>query len=78
MGDAEKPHFLIHDNDGRFTGAHDTVFRSEHIRIIPTPFQALNADAFAELWVQTIRECLNHLLNLYGWSFCTLRVLEPE
>jgi len=58
-----KPRFLIHDNDGKFTEAHDTVFRSEHIHIIPTPFQAPNANAFAERWVRTIREeCLNHLL----------------
>jgi putative transposase len=42
------PRFLIHDHDEKFTQAHDTVFRSEHIRIIPTPFQAPNANAFAE------------------------------
>jgi putative transposase len=58
-----KPRFLIHDNDQKFTKAHDTVFRSEHIRIIPTPFQAPNANAFAERWVRPVREeCLNHLL----------------
>jgi putative transposase len=58
-----KPRFLIHDNDQKFTDAHDTVFRSEHIRIIPTPFQAPNANAFAERWVRTVREeCLNQLL----------------
>jgi transposase InsO family protein len=58
-----KPRFLIHDNDGKFTEAHDTIFRSEHIRIIPTPFRASNVNAFAESWVRTVREeCLNHLL----------------
>jgi len=55
--------FLIHDNDKKFTDAHDTVFRSECIRVIPTPFQAPNANAFAERWVRTVREeCLNYLL----------------
>jgi hypothetical protein len=34
-----KPRFLIHDNDQMFTAAHDTVFQSEHIRIIRTPFE---------------------------------------
>jgi transposase InsO family protein len=58
-----KPRFLIHDNDRKFTKAHDTVFRSEHIHIISTPFQAPNANSFAERWVRTAREeCLNHLL----------------
>ena len=57
------PHFLIRDNDKKFTDAHDTVFRSERIRLIPTPFQAPNANAFAERWVRTVREeCLDRLL----------------
>jgi putative transposase len=58
-----KPRFLIHDNDKKFTDTHDTVFRSERIRIIPTPFQAPDANAFAERWVRTVREeCLDKLL----------------
>ena len=58
-----KPRFLIRDNDKKFTTAHDTVFRSEHIRIIRTPIQAPNANAFAERWARTVRqECLDHLL----------------
>jgi putative transposase len=58
---------LIHDNDKKFTDAHDTVFRSECIRVIPTPFQAPNANAFAERWVRTVREeCLNYLLIFNG------------
>jgi len=58
-----KPRFLIHDNDGKFTKTHDTIFQSEHIHIITTPFQPPNANAFAERWVRTVREeCLNHLL----------------
>ncbi len=58
-----KPRFLIHDNDKKFTDAHDTVFRSERIRIIRTPLRAPNANAFAERWGRTVREeCFNHLL----------------
>ena len=57
------PRFLIRDNDKKFTAAHDTVFRSEHIRIIPTPFQAPNANALAERWVRSVREeCLDKIL----------------
>jgi len=50
-----KPRFLIHDNDGKFTKTHDTVFQSEHIHIIPTPFQAPNAKALAELVGQAFK-----------------------
>jgi putative transposase len=55
--------FLIRDNDTKFTVAFDTVFRSEGIDIIRTPYRAPNANAFAERWVRTVREeCLNKLL----------------
>jgi putative transposase len=56
-------HFLIHDNDTSFTQAFDTVFRSEGIRVIHTPYHAPNANAYAERWVRTGRdECLDKLL----------------
>ncbi len=56
-------HFLIHDNDTRFTGAFDATFQSEGIRVIHTPFRAPNANAVAERWVRTVREeCLRKLL----------------
>lgn len=56
---------LIRDNDSRFTGAFDTVFESQDIRIVPTPPQTPNANAYSERWVRTVREeCLDHLLIL--------------
>lgn len=59
------PRFLIRDNDKKFTAAHDTVFKSKGMRIIRTPYQAPNANVFAERWVRTAREeCLDHLLVL--------------
>ena len=57
--------FLIHDNDGKFTAPFDTVFQSEGLHVIRTPFQAPNANAYAERWVRSVREeCLDHLLIL--------------
>jgi putative transposase len=55
--------YLIHDRDGKFTPAFDTVFRSEGIAIRRTPARAPNANAIAERWVRTVREeCLDKLL----------------
>lgn len=47
-------HFLIHDNDTRFTDKFDAVFRSEGMRVIHIPYQAPNANAFAERWIRTV------------------------
>jgi putative transposase len=57
--------FLIRDNDGKYSDAFDTVFTSEGFHVLPTPFRAPNANAYAERWVRTAREeCLDHLLIL--------------
>jgi transposase InsO family protein len=55
--------FLIHDRDSKFTAAFDEVFRSEGIRVIHTPAQVPQANAYAERFVRTVRtECLDWLL----------------
>jgi putative transposase len=55
--------FLIRDNDTKFTDAFDTVFRSEGIDVIPTPYRAPNANAYMERWIRSAREeCLDKVL----------------
>jgi putative transposase len=62
---SQRPRFLIHDRDTKFSHAFDTIFRGQGITIIRTPIQAPNANAYAERWVGSARrECLDRLLIL--------------
>ena len=57
--------FLIRDRDAKFCGPFDTVLRSEGMRVIRTPIQAPNANAYAERVIETMRaECLDWTLIL--------------
>ncbi len=52
--------FLIRDRDTKFSRSFDEVVRSEGVRVILTPIQAPNANAYAERVIETIRaECLD-------------------
>jgi putative transposase len=55
--------FVLRDRDAKFCRGFDDLFRAEGAKIVLTPVQAPNANAFAERWVGTVRaECLDWLL----------------
>lgn len=53
--------FILHDRDTKFSEEFDEVFREENLEVVKTPFQAPDANAFAESWIGHFkRETLNH------------------
>ena len=57
-----KVRFLIHDRDRKFPRAFDALLATENIRVIRTPVQAPNANAYMERWVGSVRrDCLDRV-----------------
>jgi putative transposase len=55
--------FLLRDRDTKYAPRFDGCFRAAGVRIVRTPVQAPNANAYAEAWVGSLkRECLNYFL----------------
>jgi len=58
--------FMIHDRDTKYSLRFRIVLEDAGIKPIKTPFQAPNANAFAERFVRSIKEeCLNKVI-LFG------------
>jgi len=64
MGEAGiKQRFILHDRDTKFSEEFDETFRDDGIEVVKTPFQAPDANAFAESWIGNFkREVLNHFM----------------
>lgn len=59
----QRPRFLIHDRDTKFSRAFDAIFHGDGMTVIQTPVKAPNANVHIECWVGSARrECLDRLL----------------
>ncbi len=58
-----KPRFFLRDNDMLYPEGMNTLLKASGVDTIKTPFQAPNANSYAERYVLSCKkECLNHLL----------------
>ena len=59
---------LILDRDGKFTTEFKRILEDAAVRMLLTPYQAPNMNAFAERWIRSIKaECLRKMI-LFGSS----------
>ncbi len=62
-GQGVEPRFFLRDNDALYPEEMSKILKSSGVDTIKTPFEAPNANSYAERYVLNIkRECLNHLL----------------
>ena len=57
---------MLHDRDAKFCAAFDDVLRSEGLRCLRLAPQSPNLNAFAERWVQSVKEEYLSKLILFG------------
>ena len=68
---AERPRFLIRDNDGKYGARFERVATASGIAVLRSPPRAPRANAICERFLGSVRrECLDHLLIL---TECQLR-----
>jgi putative transposase len=64
MGEASY-RFILHDQDSIYSSELDAALRAMGLRVLKTPFQAPQANAFCERLVGTVRrECLDFMIPL--------------
>jgi putative transposase len=74
----EEASYLIRDGDTKFTQKFDEIFKSEGIKIKKLPYRSPNLNAFAERYVQSIKqECLDHFV-VFGESHLEHLIREYE
>ncbi len=57
----QKPRYLVHDRDTKFTERFRAIIGDEGVRHVPIPKRAPDCNAYAESWIASLkRECLNH------------------
>lgn len=70
-GFLKRKRFLIIDRDSKFTVHFKELLKGAGIKIILAPFQAPNANAFAERFIRSIKhECLNRIIHFGIRSLC--------
>jgi transposase InsO family protein len=61
---------LIHDRDRKWSGDIRQLLEDAGIEVVQTPYQAPNANAYAERFVRSIKEeCLNRIIPMGGRHF---------
>jgi putative transposase len=74
----EKASYLIKDGDTKFTEKFDEVFKSEGIKVKRLPYASPNLNAFAERFVQSIKnECVDQFV-VFGEGHLRYLVREYE
>jgi transposase InsO family protein len=71
MEEEQSHRFVIHDRDSIYLPQLDSALKTMGLRVLKTPFQAPQANAFCERVIGTIRrECLDFLIpvNVRLWS----------
>jgi transposase InsO family protein len=64
-GAAHAPHVLICDRDRKWSGEVRRLLNEASLRVVQTPLQAPNANAYAERFVRSIKEeCLDRMIPL--------------
>jgi putative transposase len=73
-----KPSYLIRDGDKKFTDQFDAIIESDGVKVKQITFQSPNLNAYAERWVQSIKqECLDHFV-VFGEKHLRYIVQEYE